>query len=275
MGRRTQSKAVFLRGENMGGSGNVAAAFGLTLLAGLSTGIGSTIAYFIRRPKIAYLSFSLGLSAGVMIYVSFMELLPAAAELVGSAWAVAAFFAGIGVIGLIDWIIPEAENPHDYSGLDAPTTARQQPQLMRAGVLTALAIGLHNLPEGLATFVSALNDVRLGSFIAIAIAIHNVPEGIAVSVPIFYATGSKRRAFVYSFLSGLSEPIGAAVGYVALLAYLEPVTLTAVLGFAAGVMVYISLDELLPMAHRYGHGHLAIAGTVCGMLMMAVSLLVL
>ncbi len=256
-------------------SANVGIAFILTIIAGLSTGIGSAIAYFIKKPKITYLSFSLGLSAGVMIYISFMELLPDALKVVGKPWGLAAFFTGIATVGMIDLLISEPENPHDFEGLDEPTAVRDSSRLMKTGLLTALAIGIHNFPEGLATFASALGDVKLGIFIAIAIAIHNIPEGIAVSVPIFYATSNKNKAFFYSFLSGLSEPIGALVGYLILMPFLTPAVLSALLAFVAGVMVYISLDELVPMAHRYGHGHLAIAGVVSGMLIMAVTLSIL
>ncbi|MCJ7674397.1 MAG: zinc transporter ZupT [Sedimentisphaerales bacterium] len=255
--------------------GNIGWALLLTIFAGLSTGIGSAIAYLIRKPKIVYLCFSLGLSAGVMIYVSFMELLPAALHGVGKFWGLAAFFIGIAVIGLIDILTPGAKNPHNYRGLDAPTAAPQDSDLMRTGIMTALVIGIHNLPEGVVTFASTLSDVRLGLFIAIAIALHNIPEGIAVSVPIFYATSSKNKAFFYSFLSGLSEPAGAVIAYLALLPFLTPAVLAATLAFVAGVMVYISLDELLPMAHRYGYGHVVIWGVVLGMLIMAVSLFLL
>jgi ZIP family zinc transporter len=224
------------------------------------------------------LAFLLGFSAGVMIYVSFMELLPSALQAVGKFWGLVTFFAGIAVIGLIDMLVPERENPHQLQAADIadePTAHRKKNCLMRTGLFTALAIGIHNFPEGLATFTSALSDVHLGVFIAIAIAIHNVPEGIAVSVPILYATGDKNKAFFYSFLSGMSEPAGAIVGYLVLLPFLTPVFLAALLAFVAGVMIYISLDELLPMAHSYGHGHLVIAGIVLGMLVMAVSLLML
>jgi ZIP family zinc transporter len=256
-------------------SENIVPAVVLTILAGLSTGIGSAIAYLIRKPKIAYLCFSLGLSAGVMIYVSFMELLPGALQRVGKFWGITAFFLGIVVIGLIDILTPGAKNPHNYRGLDAPTAAPQDNDLMRTGIMTALAIGIHNFPEGVVTFASALSDVRLGLFIAIAIAIHNIPEGIAVSVPIFYATSNRNKAFLYSFLSGLSEPAGAVIAYLALLPFLTPVVLAATLAFVAGVMIYISLDELLPMAHRYGYGHVVIWGVVLGMLIMAISLVLL
>ncbi len=254
---------------------NVIAALILTAIAGLSTGIGSAIAYFIRKPKIIYLSFSLGLSAGVMIYVSFMELLPRAIETVTQIWGIAAFFIGIAFIGLIDMLIPEAENPHDYKGLNDTTPARVDESLMRTALFTALAIGIHNFPEGLATFGTTLNDVKLGVFIAIAIAIHNIPEGISVSMPIFYATGNKNKAFIYSFLSGLAEQIGAGLGFLILLPFLSQHLLASLLAFIAGIMVYVSLDSLLPMAHRYGHGHTVILGIVLGMLVMAVSLLML
>jgi ZIP family zinc transporter len=254
---------------------NIIPALILTAIAGLSTGIGSAIAYFIRKPKIIYLSFSLGLSAGVMIYVSFMELLPRAIETVTQIWGIAAFFIGIAFIGLIDMLIPEAENPHDYKGLNDTTPARVDESLMRTALFTALAIGIHNFPEGLATFGTTLSDVKLGVFIAIAIAIHNIPEGISVSMPIFYATGNKNKAFFYSFLSGIAEPVGAGLGFLILLPFLSQHLLASLLAFIAGIMVYVSLDSLLPMAHRYGHGHTVILGIVLGMLIMAVSLLML
>ncbi|MGB2806899.1 MAG: zinc transporter ZupT [Sedimentisphaerales bacterium] len=261
---------------NVDVSANVGIALALTAVAGLSTGIGSAIAYFIKKPKITYLSFSLGVSAGVMIYISFMELLPEASETIGEFWGLAAFFMGIGVIGLIDMLIPEPENPHEFAGIDEPAVVhKENSRLMRTGLFMALAIGIHNFPEGLATFASALGNLKLGVFIAIAIAIHNIPEGIAVSVPIFYATGNKNKAFFYSFLSGVSEPVGAIVGYLILMPFLTAGVLAGLMAFVAGVMIYISLDELLPMAHRYGHGHLVIAGIVTGMFIMAVSLLMM
>jgi len=259
----------------MATSGNVGIALALTVLAGLSTGIGSAIAYFIRHPKVVYLSFSLGLSAGVMIYVSFMELLPSAVAKVGQQWSVLFFFIGMGFIAIVDLLVPEPENPHNYEGLEEPRSPDVSHHLMRTSVMTALAIGIHNFPEGLATFASALDDVHVGTFIAIAIAIHNIPEGIAVSMPLYYATGNKNKAFVYSFLSGVSEPVGAIIGYLVLMPFLTPGVLAGTLAFVAGIMIYISLDELLPMAHRYGHGHLVISGVMLGMLVMAVSLMLL
>jgi ZIP family zinc transporter len=254
-------------------TGSIGIALFLTTMAGLSTGVGSAIAYFIRTPKMIYLSFSLGLSAGVMIYVSFMELLPTAVEGIGEAWSIAAFFAGIILIGVIDLAIPDAENPHEYKEL--PDTKIRDQTLMRTGVLTALAIGIHNFPEGLATFGLALSDVRLGAIVAVAVAIHNIPEGISVSVPIYYATKNRSKAAFYSFLSGMAEPVGAVLGFVLLLPFLSEGVLASLLAFVGGIMVYISVDELLPLAHKYGHGHAVILGIVLGMAVMAVSLLML
>lgn len=247
----------------------------LTLLAGLSTGIGSAIAYFIRKPKIIYLSFSLGFSAGVMIYISFMELLPTSIEKVGETWSLVAFFSGIIFIGIIDLIIPEAENPHHLSVPPDISEAQGDDSLMRTGLFTALAIGIHNFPEGLGIFATALSDIKLGVIIAVAVAIHNIPEGIAVSVPLFYATGNRNKAFFYSFLSGLSEPIGAILGFLILMPFLTKAFIASLLAAVAGIMVYISVDEIIPTAHRTGHGHAVILGLVLGMFIMAMSLLMI
>jgi ZIP family zinc transporter len=255
---------------------NIGLALVLTTLAGLSTGIGSGVAYFIRKPKLVYLSFGLGLSAGVMIYVSFVELLPQAISHAGKTAGVGAFFLGLGVIYIIDMLVPEADNPHEFHEEgDEHGHVKPDAHLLRAGLFTAFAIGIHNFPEGLATFAATLTDAKLGVFIAIAIAIHNIPEGISVSVPIFYATGSRKKAFVYSFLSGVSEPVGGLVGYLILWPFLTPKVVAGLMGVIAGIMVYVSLDELLPMAHRVGHGHTVIVGILLGMAIMAGSLLML
>jgi len=271
------------------GTDRILLAFGLTLLAGLSTGIGSAMAFFARRSSTRFLSASLGFSAGVMIYVSFAEILTKAqASLVpvygeaGSHWAsVAGFFGGILLIAIIDRLIPSHENPHEARTVEqmgcqeSPAARPDEGKLMRMGVLAALAIGIHNFPEGLATFAAALSDPAVGISIAVAIALHNIPEGIAISVPVFYATGSRKRAFWISFLSGLSEPVGALVGFLLLQAFFSPALLGFLFAGVAGIMVFISLDELFPTAREYGQGHLAIYGLVAGMAAMALSLLLL
>jgi len=262
---------------------NVLFAFGLTLFAGLSTGIGSAMAFFAKRTNTRFLSISLGFSAGVMIYVSFVEIFYEARLVLseefgnkaGTIYTVLGFFAGMFFIALIDKLIPSEENPHEMHSIEE-MSGKAKPhdrKLIRMGLMTALAIGIHNFPEGLATFTAALQNPAIGVAIAVAIAIHNIPEGIAVSVPIYYATGDKRRAFRLSFLSGLSEPIGAIVGYLILMPFMGPLTFGLLFSGVAGIMVFISLDELLPAAREYGEHHLSIYGMIGGMLVMAISLL--
>lgn len=281
-------------------------ALALTAFAGLSTGFGSAIAFFARRTNYRFLSVATGFSAGVMLYVSFVEIFfkgaEALVECLGDYWGhwanAASFFAGIILIAVIDYLIPAAENPHEthpeseFAPLHTPDLAPaaaaaagesglHRHQLMRMGLFTALAITIHNFPEGLVTFLAALEDPALGVAIAVAIALHNIPEGISVSVPIFYASGSRKKAFVYSFLSGLAEPVGALVAYFLLRLIaggavgVPPGVMGALFGGVAGIMVYISLDELLPTSRAYGKGHDSLIGLLAGMAVMAVSLLLL
>jgi ZIP family zinc transporter len=263
---------------------NVLFAFGLTLFAGLSTGLGSALAFFARRTNTKFLSVALGFSAGVMIYVSFVEIFPKAKDSLvgelgqaGGYWiTVLAFFAGIAFIAVIDKLVPSFENPHEVhraEEMDLPEKAAKFRKLYRMGLFTALAIAIHNFPEGLATFVSALTDMKLGIAIGVAIAIHNVPEGIAVSIPIYYATGSRNKAFVYSFLSGLAEPLGALVGYAIFSWFFNDIVFGVLFAAVGGIMVFISLDELLPTAGQFDEHHMAVYGVVTGMIVMAVSLL--
>ena len=282
--------------------GNVWTALGLTIFAGLATGIGSAIAFFAKRTNYRFLSVATGFSAGVMLYVSFVEIFykgtAALVERYGDYWGhwvnAASFFGGIVVIALIDNLIPSAENPHEVpteaetaplherGAPAAPDHAVGQRKLLRMGLFTALAITIHNFPEGVATFLAALKDPAVGTAIAVAIAMHNIPEGISVSVPIYYATGSRRRAFVCSLLSGLAEPVGAGAAYLVLRFLLGgpagaiPGEVMGVLfGAVAGVMVYISLDELLPTSRAYGKGHDSLYGLLAGMVVMSLSLLLM
>lgn len=262
---------------------NVLFAFGLTLFAGLSTGIGSLIGFMSKQFNPRFLTIALGFSAGVMIYVSMVEIFVKArdsltvgfGDKMGYVLTVVSFFAGIAVIALIDKLIPSYENPHEMNVEQKikDSTDEQKSKLMRMGMFSALAIGIHNFPEGLATFMSGLTNPTLGVSIAVAIAIHNIPEGLAVSAPIFYATKSRKKAFVLSFLSGLAEPIGALIGYFVLRSIFNEATFGVIFASVAGIMVYISLDELLPTAEEYGEHHLAIGGLIVGMFIMAVSLL--
>jgi ZIP family zinc transporter len=298
---------------------DVVIALGLTLFAGMATGIGSVIAFTAKRTNYRFLSVATGFSAGVMIYVSFVEIFlkgtQSLSESYGNYWGhwvnAASFFGGILLIGIVDNLIPAAENPHETHSeeetapLHNPSAplpdfdetsegnheetisgvhdhSFDQKKLMRMGLFTALAIAIHNFPEGLATFLAALQDPTLGLAIAVAIALHNIPEGISVSVPIFYATGDRRKAFTYSLLSGLAEPVGAGVAYMVLrflvgdeTGVIPPQIMGVLFGGVAGIMVYISLDELLPTSRAYGKGHDSLFGLIAGMLVMAISLLLM
>lgn len=273
----------------------------LTLFAGFSTAIGSIIAFFSRKDDLRVLSLGLGFSAGVMIYISFMEILPTALKdfknYYNSHWAellgLACFFGGILISLLIDKLIPEDVNPHepkeDLSELKIcplPQKGQNPPKfhpgeklhqvntkaLKRTGIFTALAIAIHNFPEGFATFISSLDNLTLGVAIAIAVAIHNIPEGLAVSLPIYHATGDKKKAFIYSALSGFAEPLGAFVGALILLPFIGDLTLAISFAVIAGIMVFISLDELLPAAKTYDKAHDSLYGLIAGMMIMALSL---
>jgi ZIP family zinc transporter len=259
-------------------------AFALTLGAGLATGIGGLLAFFSKRTNTRFLSVALGFSAGVMLYVSMIEIFAKSQTMlvqemgrVKGSWAASgAFFLGFIMIAVIDHIVPSGENPHEVRMIEDMDIDPQQvadDKLMRMGLFTALAVAIHNFPEGLVTFLAAMQDPSLGIPVAIAIAIHNIPEGIAVAVPIFYATGSRVRALWISFLSGLSEPLGALIGYILLFRYLSNSLFGLLFASVAGIMVFISLDELLPAAREYGEPHLSLYGLLAGMMVMSVSLL--
>ena len=257
-------------------------AFGLTMIAGLSTGIGSLIALMAKRTNTKFLCVSLGFSAGVMLFVSFIDLVPIAKEVLimyygektGMLSLLLAFFGGMGMITLIDFLIPKPNNPHEFQSIEEMNTSDdRQNSLHRIGIVVALSLVAHNFPEGIATFTSAMtNGLSIAIPITIAIAIHNIPEGIAVSVPIYHATGNKRKAFWLSFLTGLAEPLGALIAYLFLLPFWSPSLTGIVMAAVAGIMVYISLDELLPTAEKYGEHHLSISGLIAGMMVMALSL---
>lgn len=379
-------------------------AFGLTLLAGVSTGIGSLFAFFTKRNNQKFLAVTLGFSAGVMIYVSMIEIFQKAQTSIsgevgsyaGSWITVGAFFLGIVFIAMLDKFLPKEKDVYQLSGnrqkkqylkklqhsniinknskykinnillkqkknhklyklyninkvkiinekilniklnrkilnkkisnitiadktitdkikknktklikqdnkkilkskynLKANhllikknninfdnqyntltfTQSKKQQNLLRMGIFTALAISIHNFPEGLATFMSALQDPQIAIAVAIAIAIHNIPEGIAVAMPIYYATGNRKKAFLFSFLSGLTEPIGALIGYLIFLPIMSDLVFGIVFASVAGIMVFISLDELLPASREYGKPYLSMYGLIGGMLIMALSLL--
>jgi len=265
-------------------SSQLLSAFALTLLAGLATGLGALLTFLSRSANTKFLSIGLGFSAGVMIYISFVDILAKSQDafasqygsVIGQSLGILAFFSGILLTFIIDQLIPDNVNPHHALEFNKQQTSCQTDQystLSRAGAFAAIAIAIHNFPEGFATFALALEDLNSGVAIAFAIAIHNIPEGLAIALPIYYATKKRKKAFTLAFASGLTEPIGAVLGYMLLAPLMGELTLGITFGVVAGIMVYISFDELLPTARRYGTDHTVIAGVVLGMFIMALSLI--
>ncbi len=242
----------------------------LTSLAGLSTTIGSVIGLLFKRENPKFMSAVLGFTAGVMVGISFFELLPKGFDELGFLRASIAFFVGFIAIFLIDFLIP-----HEYIGQKEKIDDKTNSRLLRTGLFVALGIGIHNFPEGMATFYSSMVDIKIGIAIAIAIAIHNIPEGIAVSAPVYKATGSKKKAFLWSFLSGVVEPIGALITALILYPFLNSTVLGYLLSGIAGLMVFISIDELLPVSKSYGYLHLPMVSFIGGMMVMILSLVFL
>jgi len=247
-------------------------AFLFSLIAGMATGLGSLIVFFIKDLKHSYLAAFMGFSAGVMIQISFAELLFSAVIDAGFLYANISFFLGALTIALTDFLIPH-EYKEEHRSEDAH--AHKHQRLMRTGLLVSLGIAIHNFPEGLVTLFGTIKDPNLGLALLIAIALHNIPEGISVSFPIFYATKNRTKAFTWSFLSGLAEPVGAVIGFTILYPIINSFMLSMALAFVAGIMVFISFDELLPISLKYGEEHISIISLFFGMFMMTSILLFL
>jgi ZIP family zinc transporter len=251
----------------------------LAMGAGLSTTIGSLIGVVVRKPGPKFMGFTLGFSAGLMIFISFMELLTGAIKIesVGFLRAHIAFFVGMAVYFFIDLLVPhEYLGQHDHRQGKYDLAGGKTPQaLERTGVLVALGLSIHNFPEGMATFIGGMEDIHLGFAIALAIAIHNIPEGLAISAPIYAATGSRRKAFLWSFFSGVSEMIGAFLAAIVLMPFLSETLVGFILAAVGGIMVAISIDELVPAANAFGSEHMPIVGVMTGMAVMMISLWIL
>jgi zinc transporter, ZIP family len=261
-------------------------AFAVTTGAGLATGIGAAIGLFAKRTNHLFLALALGFSAGVMIYVSFVEIVPKAIGFLAQdrddtaalGWMSVAFLSGLLFMALLYRALPDLELPDPKNPPLATTvtatdrTPPVDPVLLRAGLLVALAITLHNFPEGIAVFFLTLEDPSVGIPVGVAIALHNIPEGIAVAVPLYYALGKRAWAFLLGLASGLAEPLGALIGYVVLQSFITDTVLGVLFAVVAGIMVFISLDSLLPAARQYGNGQVVIYGVIVGMAVMAASL---
>lgn len=252
----------------------------MTLFAGLTTAIGGGIAFIVKKDNLRALSVGLGFSAGVMIFLSFTDIIPEASEMLAvnypnmHEWMVfMGFIIGIVVAILIDYFLPDHVDPDELADPEAPCNHRHK--IKRAGLLTAIAICVHNFPEGMATFLTTTQDLTLGITVGLAIAIHNIPEGIAVALPIYHVTGKKRYAMLYAALSGMTEPIGALIGMILFSLFLPQVLVGILLAAVAGIMIYLSFDTLLPLSREYGNWHLSMVGIVTGMLFIWAGLIVL
>lgn len=260
-------------------------AFILTLAAGLSTSVGSFVTFFTKHTNTKLLSFGLGFSAGVMIYIALADILPESTHLLvdsygsphGKFIALFAFFSGILITLIIDRLIPSFEDPHEIHKVEEieQKTKISKNGMLRTGFFVGIAIVLHNIPEGIITYLSYLHNVTLGISLAIAIAIHNIPEGMAISIPIYHATGSKKKAFLYALLAGLAEPFGALIACFILSSFCGDALFGVLFAAVAGIMIFISFDELLPASKAYGRPKLAMSGVICGMVLMAVSLFIM
>ncbi len=268
----------------------------LSTLAGLSTVIGGFVTFFIKENSLKFLSFGLGLSAGVMLFISLVDLYPKSIEMLKTqmgenfVWLAIIFFAlGILLAVLIDYFIPDHIQGQMFTkqiganekNIDSTDCAEDENAIIsigkirKAGILTAIVVAVHNLPEGLATFFITAQDVMLGLGIIFAIAIHNIPEGMAISIPVYQATHSKRKAFWYSFLSGMAEPVGGVVGFVVIKSLFPNLCIGTLFALVSGIMTYISIDTLLPLSKDYDTGHYSISGVVLGLIIMGVTLIIL
>ncbi len=262
---------------------NFTLAFCLTMLAGLTTAVGGAVAFITKKDNLKTLSVGLGFSAGVMIFISLVDIIPSSEQLLKTnfpnmfQWLVfGGFIAGILISVLIDYFLPDHVDTEELLNPDAPeSAAHNHYKLKRAGFLTAIAICIHNFPEGMATFLTTTQNITLGISVAFAIAIHNIPEGIAVALPIYHVTGKKRYAMLYAALSGITEPIGALVGMFIFGLFVPQIMVGILMAAVAGIMTYISFDTLLPLAKEYGNWHLSIIGIMSGILFIWLSLILL
>jgi len=244
----------------------------MSTLAGMSTLLGLLIIFITKGKSEKTLAASLGFAAGVMISVSFSDLLPQAQNLLiaygGNSLGVVLTVSFL-IVGILVAVSLDRFTPHEE--FNVKTHDKPHPNLFKVGFVSMLAITLHNFPEGIATFMAGLNDQSLGISIAVAITLHNVPEGISVALPIYYATDSVRRAFKYTFLSGMAEPFGALLAFLILRPFINDLVLGAIFALVAGIMIYISLEELIPSSRQYGYNNLALFSTFAGICLMPLS----
>lgn len=259
---------------------NVLMSFGLTLIVGLTMGIGSFISFFAKETNKRFLALSLSFSAGIMVYVAFMAILPEGLELIeenlghetGHTIGLVAFFSGMIIVAIIEKLVHILGGDHDHHHSGHHHIHTEGDHLNKLGIVSAIAIAVHNLPEGLAIFTAGLNDISLAIPIALAVVMHNIPLGMAISIPIYYSSKSRKKAFAYTILVGLCQPLGAILGYLLLYKFFSDVLFGILFAMIAGIMIFVAVDELLPTSQRYEDHHISVYGFIVGMMVMAISL---
>ena len=253
----------------------------LTTLAGLSTGLGGLVVLLFKRPRARMMAFSMGFAGGVMLTVSLSDMLPHIVETYSDTmgrFPAALASASLCVMGmlialLLERCIPDekelAARPDGHAARGTPAI---NPGALRSAMVTTAAIVLHNLPEGILTLFTSYASPTLGATLTLAIALHNIPEGIAISVPVYYATNSRVRGALYALLSGLAEPAGALLAFFLLRSFISPLFLNGLIATIAGIMIYVSISELIPEGFSYGRRGYTVGGLVAGILAMSVGI---
>jgi ZIP family zinc transporter len=238
----------------------------LTLLTGLATIIGSIIAHLTKSPKYRYLGFALGCSAGGIVGVTFVEVLYKIIQHAGPYRTNLAFIGGMIFSLFLASIVKHESIEKRMANSDIKILGRD--------VVTTIGLITHNIPEGIMVFLATLFSPETGIFVAVAVAIHNIPQGFSLSTSTFYITHDTKRAFLFSFSSGFIEPISALVAALLFYPFLTGLSLYLALAFISGIMIYASLGELIPIAHRYGEARSIFMGIIIGMSIMICSLTV-
>lgn len=237
----------------------------LSFIAGISTVLGSFFILFKIKKVGEFVVFSLSFSLGIMTLISFFDLIPSSYPVIinnygilyGIIIFVLIFLLGYQSIKLINDRIKDNDS-----------------SLYKIGILSMISLVLHNFPEGIAVFIGALSNTSIGIKLCIAIMLHNIPEGIAISVPLYYSGVEKKRVFVYTLLSGLSEPIGALLAYFILKNFINELFLSMVLVFVSGLMISLALNDILKEVKKYNKIKYMIYGLFVSIILFGITLFI-
>ena len=214
----------------------------ISLIEGMSTLIGF-FSIYIKGDKNRIISRTLSFAGGVMIMLSIIDLIPSSISSLKENYNcfIALFYCSIFfIIGFIA--------SHLIQNI-----VQEQDVLSKTGIISMIGIILHNIPEGMATYMLSSINFKLGLMLSIAIVMHNIPEGIGISIPIYCGTGNKKKAFVYTLISGLSEPFGAIISVIFLHKFINLTIMGAIYSIIAGIMIYIGYFELIKISKQYGN----------------------